>query len=103
MQATENMNKAQRIAFRNVLDYVLMHGHYEVKELEVKTFDFSEDVYISLETGIPNDEGTMAEVFCRDMLMFFIGKRGGLYHYGKGCKREYLKPWDLTVKANTRF
>lgn len=92
-KTTDQMNASQRRAFNNVLDYVTMHGHYEVKELEV-TMMYG-DAYVHIETGMPNDEGTLAECLCRDFYIFFIGKRGGLYTYNDNSNRTYIKYYDV--------
>jgi hypothetical protein len=98
--ATDNMNASQRRAFANVRDFVTMHGHYEIKELTVNGFEDGNDVYVTIEAGMPNDEGTMAEFLCRDRYGFFIGARGGIFTYNDNCERVYHKYYDV---PKTRF
>lgn len=92
---TESLNRRQLRTYNNVLDYVLYHGIYEVKELEVTSFDDGSDVMVYVKTGRPNDKGTLAESLCRDSYMFFIGKKGGLYNYTDSCNRHYLKAYEV--------
>ena len=98
--ATDNMNASQRRAFANVRDFVTMHGHYEIKELTVQSFDYCNDVYVTIETGMPNDEGTMAEFLCRDSYGFFIGARGGIFTYNDNGNRVSHKYYNV---PNRRF
>lgn len=56
-----------------------MMGHPD--KYEIKQFDIDENEYfvsVVVEVGRKNDEGTLAEVFCRDRAHLFIGKRGGI-------------------------
>lgn len=82
--STESMNAYQKATFHNFIAKALCNGRHEVKEFEVTDFkdDGDDDVMVFIEVGMPNDEGTMAELICRDRYRFFIGKRGGLYRYG---------------------
>ena len=40
--------------------------------------------------GLPNDTGTMAQVFCRDTYQIFISPRGGLkvHYHGRGKRTQ---------------
>lgn len=87
---TDQLNKRQLRTFRDACEHATLWGHYEVKDLNVTSFDDGNDVYVSIEVGIPNDEGTMAEYICRSAYGFFIGERGGLYVY-RNAGRKYLK------------
>jgi hypothetical protein len=98
--AINNMNASQRRAFSNVRDFVTMHGHYEIKEMTVHSFEDGSDVYVTIETGMPNDEGTMAELVCRDNYGFFIGARGGIFTYNDNSERVYHKYYNV---PNRRF
>lgn len=94
MTTTTNMNRKQQTILNRVLDYVLFANH-EVKEMQVEGNDWNNDVLVSLETGMVNDEGTMAEVFCRDYYIFHIGERGGLYFYNDQHNRQYIKYYEI--------
>lgn len=91
-EQTKSMNKHQLRSFGAFLDSALMGGHYEVKELEVT--DSYGAAYVSITTGLKDDEGTMAECLCRDTYLFFIGKRGGIFQY-EGMKQTYRKPYEV--------
>ena len=48
---------------------------------EIKVWEIDENKYfvsLVVEYGLKNDEGTMAELYCRDRAHLFIGKRGGV-------------------------
>lgn len=95
MTTTEKLNGFQKRALRDVTDFLCVRGHYEVKQLEVTSFDDGEDVMVFVEIGLPNDEGTLAECLCREAYRFFIGKRGGLFRYGERSTPKYFKYWDV--------
>jgi hypothetical protein len=50
----------------------------EIKALRVTHFAGTSHTYLVIETGMPNDAGTAASIFCRDHRHIRIGKRGGL-------------------------
>lgn len=74
-----NITRKQARVIDGIIDYTTLHGHYEVKELNVE--EFYGDVSVRLTVGMPNDEGTMAEYICRDSYLFWVGKKGGVYQY----------------------
>lgn len=48
---------------------------------EVKEFEVTENEYfvsVCAVIGMPDDEGTMAAILCRDRIHVFIGKRGAI-------------------------
>lgn len=68
------IERIKRLAARD-----LMFGDkskYEFKEF--KTDENEYFVSVVLEVGKKGDEGTLAEVFCRDRAQLFVGKRGGI-------------------------
>ena len=70
---------------------------YEVKQWQVDDTEWG-TVIVFVEVGLKNDEGTMAEVLCRDKCQIFIGKRGAakypVYHFRKdGSIHDYYKPF----------
>lgn len=61
---------------------------YEIKLFEIKQFSRDPDlyrepgpVYVTIITGLKNDAGTMAEIYCRKYRHFSIGPRGGIKTY----------------------
>ena len=50
------------------------HRNGEIKKFEIEENNGFIAVYVVL--GAANDEGTMAEFYCRDKALLFIGKRG---------------------------
>lgn len=94
------MNARQQRSFDKALDYALMRGHYEVKDLAIDGNGYDEGVHVLLEVGMPNDEGTMAEAFCRSCYSFYIGEKGGMYVYNGNHNREYIKYYDLNLKTD---
>lgn len=93
---TESMNASQQAVFHKFVSKAVCNGRYEVKKLEVTSFDDGDDVMVYIVTGRPNDEGTMAELICRDTYRFFIGKRGGLFRFGN---RGGVTPIRFSVEA----
>ena len=66
-------------------------GKYEIKEYTVE--EMENFLSVVLEVGMIEDEGTLAQVFGRDRVHLFIGKRGGITYYvwtksGKMVKRQ---------------
>ena len=57
-------------------DYSRGAGTYEIKEYKVEETEYF--LSVVLEVGMIGDEGTMAQVFCRDRVHLFVGKRGGI-------------------------
>ena len=90
----EGLNKYQARTYNNVLEHVLRHGIYEVKDMEVTYFEDS-DVMVYVRVGMPNDEGTLAECICRDSYLFHIGRKGGLYTFSDNCNRCYRKAYEV--------
>lgn len=87
---TVNMNKRQEAALNAVKNSVL-YGNREVKKLEVTGNEFDNDVYVCMEVGRKDDEGTMAESLCRDCYCFNIGTGGGIYVYKMRNQRDGKK------------
>ena len=67
--------------------------------LEVKTLDLaplspvSKTLVMTIETGPPLSELTLAEIFCHQRAHLFIGPRGAISAYIQG-KRRRLKAWQ---------
>lgn len=77
------MNKAQERAVERIrtgafeaFDHSRGEGKYEIKKFEVNEHEYFVSVYAVV--GMVGDEGTMAEIICRNKVHFFVGKRGGV-------------------------
>ena len=86
-------------------------GNYEIKEVELKIHESKGEPFtigdkvitkgyhkvfgsLSIRVGIVDDEGTLAQAFCRDYRHIHIGERGGLElmnakKKSKSCGRFY--------------
>lgn len=101
------MNKKQGLAVENlkkVFFNTFYYGapeKYELKEVSVNDLDGS--IYVCLEIGLINDEGTMAEIYCRNHTEVFVGPKGGYYNYrmksGKKCTLNTLQAvyWGFSL------
>lgn len=74
----------------------LFHGgpeKYEFKKWEVE--DCGSFISVVLEVGMKEDEGTMAELLCRDRAHLFIGRGGGIT-YPMYTKRSgsFTRRWN---------
>lgn len=73
------------------------------KDGELKEWNVEEDEYfvsVVVEIGGKNDEGTWAEVVCRDRAQLFIGKCGGVtYPVHKRLKNGTFKHYTKTFKG----
>ena len=87
--ARDTLNGAQERALRNVESH-LIWGMYDVKEMSIETC-WKTTVSVAITRGVKNDEGTMAQVFCRDTYVFFIGGRGGVYQFVEGRNGRYRR------------
>ena len=89
------ITKQQTKAIENIkrLAEKLHEGHAD--KYEIKKFEIHENEYfvaVVVETGMKDDEGTLAEVFCRDCAQLFIGPRGGItYPVSKKLKNGKYK------------
>jgi hypothetical protein len=78
---SSSLNAAQRASVEHFLGYVLDDGHYEIKEASISHLygtKGGEYYAMSLDAGLPDDEGTWAAVICRMHFHVFIGPRGGI-------------------------
>lgn len=72
------------------------HAQDEFKTLTVTDYNYFVGVYAVI--GLPNDEGTLAEVYGRTTLSWRIGKRGGIvqsigYKSGKERCQNWFNTW----------
>ena len=72
------MTKSQEKAIERIRKLVEadLHDWRDIKRWEVKEYEFFVSVYV--EYGCKGDEGTLAEVLCRNKAHLFVGKRGGI-------------------------
>lgn len=78
----EGMNKKQQKAMKNIIMEIPtfdFYGsdNYEVKEIRMDVQEYG-SVYVVIETGMIDDEGTLASCLCRKRRTFWIGKKGGI-------------------------
>ncbi len=97
-----NITRKQRVSLMNVIDNALLNGHYEIKEFRTHQYDDG-DLRVTIETGLPNDEGTMAAILCRYLYMFTIGRQGGIYKYVKNSNGEYVKKYYKYYRIPNEF
>jgi hypothetical protein len=55
----------------------------EIKKLEITRMDGNSYVTLYVEAGLPNDEKTLASIFCRDTAHVHVGPRGGITNIGR--------------------
>ena len=96
------MTKYQEKAIERIKRYIEehdLHGNderYEIKEFSVEETDYGTVIVYSV-TGLKDDEGTMAAIFCRRRRLIFIGVRGGLRSQKWDPKKKKyidLKGWS---------
>ena len=92
-QMSYKMNTVQTIAFDRFVKFAKYTDSYEIKELSIR--DSYGDAYVCIEIGVKDDEGTLAEIICRDFYTFFIGKRGGIYQYNNNYNKIYRKYYEV--------
>lgn len=77
----------------DTFDYSRGKGKFEIKRFEVEENKWF--VSVVAEVGYVGDEGTLAEIFARDRVQLFIGKRGGItypvFKNGKYSTRRFKK------------
>lgn len=77
------MTKQQELTVQKIKKYIeendlfKNNSDYEFKEFSVTETDYKTVIIYSI-TGMKNDDGTMAAIFCRNTRHIFIGERGGL-------------------------
>ena len=78
------MNKRQEATAKLFLDALLNQSSnggrtaVEVKRFEISPTEYSNDVQLLVVVGLVGDEGTQAEIYCRQFRQVFIGPRGGI-------------------------
>lgn len=87
------MTKSQEKAIERIRKLVEseLYDWREIKKWEVEEREYFVSVYV--EYGCKDDEGTMAELLCRNDAHLFVGKRGGItypvYKDGKQVRRQF--------------
>lgn len=97
------MTKAQEKTLNKIkgvipeFDFFCSNG-YEVKEwIEYEPY-LNGMFMVSFTTGMKDDEGTLASVFCRKHRMFWVGVRGGIYILNSNQKMVSTTIFDLMNK-----
>jgi hypothetical protein len=67
----------QAATIERVFRSMVSRSSVEVKSWEVHA-SYAGSVWVSVVVGMRGDEGTAAEVYCRDRIFCRVGKRGGL-------------------------
>jgi hypothetical protein len=55
----------------------------EIKTLKISRYNGNSYVTLYVEAGLPNDEKTLASIFCRDTAHVQVGPRGGVTNIGR--------------------
>ena len=64
------------------------YNNLELKRLETETNEWGQ-VYLTIEYGSKDDEGTLASAWCHETRLIVIGKRGGLTNLAKDCPVKF--------------
>ena len=96
------MTKSQERAIERIRKLAEKEMNESFKDGEIKNWEVEENEYfvsVVVEIGGKNDEGTMAEIFCRDRAQLFVYKRGGIkYPVSKQLKngewKHYYKRFE---------
>ncbi len=98
LDSTE-LTKAQRERIEFLRTRFAPRDGYEFKQFEINQVGEGKSIFVHLETGLINDEGTMAAIYARDRYGFCIGKRGGLEsHDGNKYQRNYTRDKDYQAR-----
>ena len=76
LQASD-LSSSQTKAIKRAISRKVRPRH-EIKKLEIDAYADSRYVYVYCVAGLPGDEGTAAEIFCRSGFHACIGPRGGI-------------------------
>lgn len=97
------MTKSQERALNKIKRLAEKWANEGFKDGELKEWNVEEDEYfvsVIVEIGGKNDEGTWAEVVCRDRAQLFIGKCGGVtYPVHKRLKNGTFKHYTKAFKG----
>lgn len=73
----DDLTAAQREAAERIIAKTA-GGRKEIKKLTIHRYDNNSYVTLYVEAGLPNDENTLASIFCRDTAHVHVGPRGGV-------------------------
>ena len=90
MKVTNSQAQALVKILKKAESFSYSKGEYEIKEYKIT--DCETFLSVVLEVGMIGDEGTMAQIFCRDRVHLFIGKKGGITY--PTSKRRKTKRFD---------
>ena len=99
------MTKQQERRIEEIREIMLnLVGYRETKEIKEEKIEelFYGAVSMVIEVGNIGDEGTMAELYCRDRAHVFIGPRGGCFTYAKaksGANKGQLVRYEDNVRG----
>ncbi len=102
------LGKAQIKAIEYLKEmFLYYHSYGEKDKYEIKEFkslplipeDNKSKWSVVIETGMKNDDGTMAAIICRDRRHFFIGKNGGVEVIDDKAKGFRAVPVSLSKAA----
>lgn len=98
------MTKAQEKTLNKIRNMIPDFDFYGSDDYEVKEWIEYEPYLngmfmVSFKTGMKNDEGTFASVFCRKHRMFWVGVRGGIYTLNSNQKMVSTTIFDLMNKC----
>lgn len=99
---------------RKDLEYEFFKGHKnpEIKKFEVEELEFG-SVSLVAEVGSVGDEGTCAEILCRERIHVFIGKNGAITYFpfsikngttprSLGRRSIYLVYYEQSIEESER-
>jgi hypothetical protein len=73
----DDLTAAQREAAERIIAKTA-GNRKEIKTLRISRYDNNSYVTLYVEAGLPNDEKTLASIFCRDTAHVQVGPRGGV-------------------------
>ena len=94
------MTRQQAWAITKIKDMIKAEFFPCHREAEIKMFDVNENEYfvsVVFEVGGKNDEGTLAEIFCREHGQVFVGPRGGMTY--PVFSKKFRKNTERQVKS----
>ena len=95
------MTNTQNRILKYVKDDVMysFYGHtkddYEVKTFRVHELGWTDKVLVEIECGLKGDENTLASIYCRNRVAFWLGPRGGRWYDTDACKKKPLTSYFI--------
>jgi hypothetical protein len=78
----DDLTAAQREAAERIIAKTA-GNRKEIKTLKISRYNGNSYVTLYVEAGLPNDENTLASIFCRDTAHVQVGPRGGITNIGR--------------------